>query len=185
MDLARRMRNSKPGTRIPTATMEKTPRALKPRRFRRGWLRYCHYWLVRLRRLQGTPRAIARGIAIGVFAGSFPFFGFQTILGVLLATLLRGNRLAAAAGTWISNPFTYVPIYFFNFKVGQLLLGGNNLSSDRLKIDSWATIVESSLDMTVTLLIGCVAVGLAAAVCAYFVSLWLLSRRKGRRKKAI
>ena len=29
----------------------------------------------------------------------------------------RGNIYLAALGTWISNPLTYVPLYYFNYKV--------------------------------------------------------------------
>ncbi|MFO0103826.1 MAG: DUF2062 domain-containing protein, partial [Cyanobium sp.] len=54
----------------------------------------------------------ARGLAAGIFCGCFPFFGLQTLLGIGLASVLRGNHLLAAAGTWISNPFTYVPLYW-------------------------------------------------------------------------
>ena len=72
---------------------------------------------------EGSPGQRSRGLAAGVFAGCFPFFGFQTLLGVALASLLRGNRILAAASTWISNPFTYVPLYWFNYTIGRRLLG--------------------------------------------------------------
>ena len=72
---------------------------------------------------EGTPGQRARGLAAGIFCGCFPFFGFQTLLGIALASVVRGNHLLAAAGTWISNPFTYVPLYWFNFRVGSLVLG--------------------------------------------------------------
>ena len=39
-----------------------------------------------------------------------------------LARVAKGNLFLAAIGTWISNPFTYVPLYFFNYKVGSFLL---------------------------------------------------------------
>ena len=70
----------------------------------------------------GSPFFNAKGVAIGVFCGCFPFFGFQTLLGLLLARILKGNLFLAAIGTWISNPFTYLPLYFFNYKVGSFLL---------------------------------------------------------------
>ncbi len=70
----------------------------------------------------GTPFFNAKGLAVGVFCGCFPFFGFQTLLGLFLARVARGNLFLAAIGTWISNPFTYVPLYFFNYKVGSFLL---------------------------------------------------------------
>ena len=79
--------------------------------------------LQRLVQQEGSPGQRSRGLAAGVFAGCFPFFGLQTLLGVVLASLLRGNRILAAAGTWISNPFTYVPLYWFNYTIGKRLLG--------------------------------------------------------------
>ena len=70
----------------------------------------------------GTPFFNAKGVAVGVFCGCFPFFGFQTLLGLFLARVAKGNLFLAVIGTWISNPFTYVPLYFFNYKVGSFLL---------------------------------------------------------------
>ena len=73
---------------------------------------------------EGSPGQRARGLAAGIFCGCFPFFGLQTLLGIALASVVRGNHLLAAAGTWISNPFTYVPLYWFNYHVGDVLLRG-------------------------------------------------------------
>ena len=70
----------------------------------------------------GSPLFNAKGVAAGVFCGCFPFFGFQTLLGLFLARVVKGNLFLAAIGTWISNPFTYVPLYYFNYKVGSILL---------------------------------------------------------------
>ena len=70
----------------------------------------------------GSPFFNAKGLAIGVFSGCFPFFGFQTLIGVFLAKLFKGNIFLAAIGTWISNPFTYIPLYYFNYKVGSIFL---------------------------------------------------------------
>ena len=68
------------------------------------------------------PLFNAKGAAIGIFLGCFPFVGLQTIVGVFIAKVLRGNIFLAAAGTWISNPLTFAPLYYFNFKVGSALL---------------------------------------------------------------
>ena len=74
------------------------------------------------RQQKGSPFFNAKGLAIGVFSGCFPFFGFQTLIGVFLAKLIKGNVYLAALGTWISNPFTYIPLYYFNYKVGSIFL---------------------------------------------------------------
>ncbi len=83
-------------------------------------LRQFVFWLAQQ---EGTPGRRARGLAIGIFAGCFPLFGLQTVLGLSLATLFRANRLLAATATWISNPFTYLPIYWFNYRMGCILIG--------------------------------------------------------------
>ena len=70
----------------------------------------------------GSPFFNAKGLAIGVFSGCFPFFGFQTLMGVFFAKIAKGNIVLAAIGTWISNPFTYIPLYYFNYKVGSIFL---------------------------------------------------------------
>ncbi|WP_411872033.1 DUF2062 domain-containing protein [Vulcanococcus limneticus] len=89
-----------------------------------------HPLLQRIRRIlgwlwqqEGSASQRARGLAVGVFSGCFPFFGLQIVIGVALASVVRGNHLLAAAGTWISNPFTSLPLYWFNYQLGILLLG--------------------------------------------------------------
>ena len=90
---------------------------------------YC-LWLLRQ---EGTPGERARGLAAGIFSGCFPLFGFQIVLGILLSTILKGNRLLAASGTWISNPMTYIPLFWFNYNIGCFFLGnipGDNKYGD-------------------------------------------------------
>jgi hypothetical protein len=70
-----------------------------------SWLRRrIHLTYLKLRRLRGKPKTVAKGLAIGVFAGSFPFFGIQSLIAIFLATICRGSKVAAVAATWISNP---------------------------------------------------------------------------------
>ena len=71
---------------------------------------------------EGSPSQRALGFGVGILCGCFPFFGLQTLMGVFLAKVFKGNSILAALGTWISNPFTYVPLYYFNYRVGSLLL---------------------------------------------------------------
>ena len=83
------------------------------------------------RNQNGSPFFNAKGLAIGVFSGCFPFFGFQTLIGIFFAKIAKGNIALAAIGTWISNPFTYIPLYYFNYKVGSIFL--NNPSNKILE----------------------------------------------------
>ncbi len=150
---------------------------------RSRWRRSVRYLYLRLMRMQATPRAIARGIAAGAFSGLFPFFGLQIIIAVGLCVPLRGNKLAAAAATWISNPFTYVPIYLFNLQVGQWLLGLDQpLMPQELDYRNWAA---WGWEMILSLLLGCTVMGLIAAVICYFLGLWFVHRIRRQRRSQL
>ena len=138
--------------------------------------RYCGRWLRRFYRrvmgMKGTPEYLARGLAVGVFAGCFPFFGLQMLIGVSLAVLFRGNKLLAAAGTWVSNPLTYVPIYLFNYKIGRRLLGSQQpLFDDWGSLHSMDDILAVGAEFAICLLFGCFVVGTIAAILTYFIGL--------------
>ena len=73
----------------------------------------------------GTPEYIARGWAIGMFFGCFIPFGFQLILSIPTAILLRGSKIGASVGTLITNPVTIFFIYPAQCYLGNRLLGGS------------------------------------------------------------
>ncbi len=163
----------------PPSTPAPTPTRRRPTT---AWQRRLRYYYYRFLRLQGSPAAIARGLAAGVFAGCFPIFGFQTLVGIAIAIPARGNKIAAAAGTWISNPFTYVPIYWFNFRLGQSLLGRE---LDPAAID-WQSrqLLDLGGDFVLTLFLGCTLSGLVLATCSYGLGFWFLQRvRRSRRRR--
>ena len=126
----------------------------------------------------GSPFFNAKGIAIGVFSGCFPFFGFQTLFGIFLAKLAKGNIFLAAIGTWISNPFTYVPLYYFNYKVGKIFFKNspNIVQKDLVLNDIWK---QGSI-FSVQLIVGSCFVGLFfALISGSFI--FLLYKRKKKK----
>ena len=141
--------------------------------------RYINYKkiLSLFRQQNGSPSFNAKGLAIGVFSGCFPFFGFQTLLGVFFAKLAKGNIVLAAIGTWISNPFTYIPLYYFNYKVGSIFIrNSTNITIDRnLGInDLW----QKGSIFSIKLLLGSSVVGLSLACIAGVIVLWLYKINK-------
>ena len=127
----------------------------------------------------GSPFFNAKGIAVGVFCGCFPFFGFQTLLGLFLARVAKGNLFLAAIGTWISNPFTYVPLYFFNYKVGSSLLRNSpDIILDRnLMIEElW----EKGSVFSLRLILGSAFVGLFLASISGFIVFLIYKKNKKR-----
>ncbi len=107
---------------------------------------------------------------MGVFAGWFPLFGLQTIIGVSLALLLRGNKFVAAAATWVSNPFTYLPIYAFNLKIGGWILGTQGMA-DVAGIQSWDEFWALGSELAIALFVGSFAVGCISAILSYWIAL--------------
>ncbi len=149
--------------------------ALRFKLFYRYWGRWLRRLYQRVMAMKGTPEYLAKGLAVGVFAGCFPFLGFQILFGVSLAVLFRGHKLLAVAGTWVSNPFTYVPIFLFNYKIGRLLLGSQEpLFEDWESLHSIEDIVGVGTEFALTLLLGCFVTGIISAVLAYFLSLRMI-----------
>ena len=150
---------------------------------RRSWQRRSRYLYLRFIRMRSSSKEIARGLAAGVFAGLFPLFGFQIIIGIAIAALLKGNKIIAAAGTWISNPLTYVPIYAFNYQVGRWLLGPSQMNYTFSDLQSVKAIVAMGANITVTLFVGCFVTGLVCSICSYFFGLKLVNfvRRQHRK----
>ncbi|WP_228052846.1 DUF2062 domain-containing protein [Nodosilinea sp. LEGE 07298] len=144
------------------------------------WRRQIRYVYLRFLRLQGTPEQLARGLASGVFSGCFPLFGFQIILGIAVATVLRGNRIMAAAATWVSNPFTYVPIFAFNYQVGLWLVGGSATEAFQ-DLDSLKGWMDMGTEVSALLMLGSTVVGLVAGVLSYFGGLPLIRRVRSRQ----
>ena len=129
---------------------------------------------------EGSPYFNAKGMAVGVFSGCFPFFGFQTLLGIFFARLINGNLILAAIGTWISNPFTYLPLYIFNFKIGSLFFKNQSesISFDELiGSDLWS----QGWIFTTRLLIGSFLVGLFLALLIGFLTFYLYKIRAQKK----
>ncbi len=121
---------------------------------------------------EGSTSERALGFGVGIFSGCFPFFGLQTLMGVLLAKVFRGNSILAALGTWISNPFTYVPLYYFNYRIGSLLLNKDknivdfsHITTNELWSQGWY--LSSRLIMG-SICVGFTA-GLIGGLCLYFL----------------
>ncbi len=70
---------------------------------------------------QFNRRSIARGLALGLFAGFLLPIG-QIILAALLAASVRANVLIASAATLVTNPLTFPPIYYAAYRTGSFLL---------------------------------------------------------------
>jgi uncharacterized protein len=67
-------------------------------------------------------RSVSLGLAIGVFWG-FILPLAQIPFAALAALFLRANLPVAVVSTLVTNPFTFAPVYFLAYQVGQWVLG--------------------------------------------------------------
>ena len=94
-----------------------------------SWRNYGRDILKRLRKLQGTPREIAAGVACGVAISFTPFVGLHVVLAAVTAWIVRGNILASAMGTIVGNPWTFPFIWMSVLYTGRHILGGAYLDT--------------------------------------------------------
>jgi uncharacterized protein (DUF2062 family) len=172
--------------RAPKADQTTNP-STKSRSLRKQWTRRLRYIWLRFLRLRGSPEYLARGLAAGVFAGLFPLFGFQTLIGIAIAVPLNGHKLMAAAGTWISNPLTYAPLFFWNFYLGKWLLN-SQISFQPESLESMEQFLQLSTEFMGNMMVGSAVMGLICSVVSYFVGLkaiaWLYNQRRQNRRRS-
>jgi len=84
--------------------------------------------IYRILHVDDTPHRLALGLALGMFVAWTPTIGFQMILVLLLAPLIRANCRVGIPVVWVSNPFTLLIIYGPNYWLGRHFL---NLFMDR------------------------------------------------------
>lgn len=146
-----------------------------------------HKWLRIFAPLFNDPNLLhfnRRSIAIGVFCGLFAAFiplPVQMFAAVILAVFLRGNLAVSVGFTWVSNPVTYIPLYYFCYLVGVFILGrptdeaGNiiTINMEQLIDDIFAGELANLTDFFLTaglqLMLGCLIIGLISGVAGYFI----------------
>jgi len=129
-----------------------------------------------------NKRSVSIGIAVGLFSACMPIPG-QMILAVMLAIVLRGNLALAMAATWVSNPVTYAPIFYFAYKLGSWVLQTPELG---FQVEfSMAWLQEGLLEMYRPLLTGCLILGISVGSIAHTLiySGWRLMIRRRWQKR--
>ncbi len=169
----------------------------------KSWWR--RLWAVTLRALRGvvfledTPHRIALGSAAGILSSALPIFG-QTFLAMILARLLRANVIASIPWSWISNPFTTLPMWYGGYRLGLWLIPGQQdvlsyadltILAERFNHTNWSDGLGAMLavlgNILAPLWLGCTALGLVMAVPGYLLvhdAVVRLQRRREERQAA-
>ena len=151
-----------------------------------------------------TPHRIAWGVFLGFIVGWTPTLGFQIMIYVAVATVLRANKVSGIPIVFISNPFTAVPLYYFAWWLGVVLLHGHmpdaatgatiterigeptaggdvSIWTDILTESFWRELGATLWQMGAELWVGCLVLGVLTGVPGYMLAYWGVKAYRRRR----
>ena len=152
---------------------------------KRKYLALC----VKIIREPATPEYIARGWAIGMFYGCAIPFGFQLILSIPTAFLLRGSKIGASIGTLITNHFSIFLIYPAQCLIGNRLIGGalsyrqiNDAMTALVNEQSYGKLFSLGGELVASFFIGGALLAALMTPLTYFAVKSFVVRRRLRRE---
>jgi uncharacterized protein (DUF2062 family) len=147
--------------------------------------------IFRIIHIDDSPHRIALGVSLGLFTAFLPFLGLHTITALLLAFISRANKAVAVLCSWVSNPFTVIPIFIPCYLLGRTILGifGNTsltetaevtdilkqtlslstLTSAITTVEFWKETASLFGKIGMELITGCLICGVTIAIASYFV----------------
>ncbi len=158
---------------------------LRPGSLKESLQRFIRFWYLRLLRIKATPHTIAMGLAAGVFVGLLPVLPFQTIIAVALAFVVRGSKIAAALGTWISNPLNWVPLYMLFYHLGKKVIHLNVPAFNPQQLEM-AQMLDVGWKFFAVMMAGGLIIALPSAILSYFLAykgVTLYRRKKAKRQE--
>ncbi len=151
--------------------------------------------LIEIARQKDTPHRIALGMALGIFIGILPIMGIQMTVVAIIALPLRGNLKAAVAGVWISNPITFIPMYWGYYKFGLLFFPSRQVSWERFTeiiaaaaewdwsnvCGSTVKILDLGADILIPMWTGATILAFAFGIPTYFVTKRFVVSHRARK----
>ena len=153
--------------------------------------------LIEIAREKDPPHRVALGLGLGIFVGLLPIMGIQMAVVTLFALPLRGNLKAAIAGVWISNPITFLPMYWGYYRFGLLFTPNRRIDMGEFtKVVTeaaqwdWSEItlslqrsIDLGSDILTPLWIGSVILATGLCIPTYFVTYKLVIKYRARRSR--
>jgi uncharacterized protein (DUF2062 family) len=132
----------------------------------KGFSRIAH-WFQDANLWHLNRNSVAKAFFIGPFWSAMPM-PWQMLTSAISAMLFRANLPLSVALVWISNPITMAPIWYFNYRIGGLLLGESTKDNIQFEM-SWHWISHSFVAIWQPLLLGSLVVGLALGSMGYLL----------------
>jgi uncharacterized protein (DUF2062 family) len=111
-----------------------------------------------------SRRSAAGGVATGLFCAAIPL-PVQMLTAAVAAIYFRVNLPLAVICTWVTNPITVPPVFFFIYKLGSWLLQRPAHPLNFQPTPEW--LMRTLVDFWEPMLLGSLIVGSAAALAGY------------------
>ncbi|PID46142.1 MAG: ATP-binding protein [Proteobacteria bacterium] len=108
--------------------------------------------------------SVSKAFAIGLFCCWIPL-PFQTVIAACLALYFRANLALSVALVFLTNPVTIPPVFYFAYRLGNWILGGEGID---FSIElSWDWLVNSMGLVWQPLFLGCLLSGIFTSMLGY------------------
>lgn len=153
------------------------------------------YYYLKFIRIKGDPESIAWGSFIGALIGTMPVMPFHTVGIIAVCFLTRTSAMAGLfASLVISNPLTYIPIYYFCMVIGNFLTPFNITWAKTSGIlypiiagqgfkESAAMLSNLGSEVIIVMLTGGIVIALPTAILWYFFTLRLFIKIRNKRRE--
>ena len=112
-----------------------------------------------------NKKSVSRGFAIGAFCAFLPIPG-QMIIAAFLSITFAANIPIAVILTWITNPITYAPIFYFAYKVGKIFIDSKiHVDVNETNID----ILSNIIHIWQPLLIGSIILASVGSIISHII----------------
>jgi hypothetical protein len=115
-----------------------------------------------------------------------PFMGLHTAIAVLVAALLKWNKISSALAVWVSNPISAPIIYPLTYLIGAKVLNYENSYTlpQHFDLGGLLDIIRGAPELIWVLIVGGIVTGIPLAVIGYFGAYFTIYEyRKNLRPK--
>jgi uncharacterized protein len=117
--------------------------------------------------------SVSRAFAVGLWAMYTPPLPWQQVIAAIGAVYFGANLPIAVALVWITNPLTWLPLYYIAYEVGAIALNSATFSFEQF---SEFFDIEKVMSLGAPLLVGCLILMHVGALIGYFGIQWLWIR---------
>jgi len=113
-----------------------------------------------------------------------PIPGFQMMVSLTIASVIKVNKKAAVAGVFNTNMVTGLFIFAFNFWLGKTILGieSNFVLPNKLNFCFVQTILNAGSDVYISMVFGGIITGIISAIASYWMIKVLLWKKTIEKK---